>query len=116
MFSKIEKFENNIFDQWRHLKSLFSQLARMTRNVLIIFAVEIECERVFSITKTYYDHRKWYNLNTFFALMLVRFFEQKKNAQEKLDVDLKINEQLTHEELIREMKRREFDMRDAYNT
>jgi hypothetical protein len=48
--------------------------------------------------------------------MLVRFFEQKKNAQEKLDVDLKINEQLTHEELIREMKRREFDMRDAYNT
>ncbi len=48
--------------------------------------------------------------------MLMRFFEQKKNAQERLDVDLEINEQLIHEELIREIKRREFDMRNAYNT
>ncbi len=88
----------------------------MTRNVLAIFAVEVECERIFNIAKTCYDHCKRYNSNTFFALMLMRFFEQKKNTQEKLYVDFEINEQLIHEELIREMKRRELDMKNAYNT
>ncbi len=48
--------------------------------------------------------------------MLIRFFEQKKNVQEKLNVDLKVDEQLTHEKLIREMKRRDLNMRRAYNT
>jgi hypothetical protein len=88
----------------------------MTRDVLAIFAVEVECERIFNIAKACYDHRKRYNSNTFFALMLMRFFEQKKNTQEKLDVDLEVDEQLTHEEFIREMKRRELDMKSAYST
>ncbi len=88
----------------------------MTRDVLTIFTAEVECERVFNVAEACYDHRKRYNSNTFSALMLVRFFEQKKNAQERLDVDFEVNEELTHEELIREMKRREFDIRDAYNT
>ncbi len=48
--------------------------------------------------------------------MLIRFFEQKKNVQEKLNVDLEVDEQLTHEKLIREMKRRDLNMREAYNT
>ncbi len=116
MYSDVEKLENNILNQWRHLKKFFFQLIRMTRDVLAILAVEVECERVFNIAKACYDHRKQYNSNTFFALMLMRFFEQKKNTQEKLNVDFEINEQLTHEELIREMKRRELDMRNAYNT
>jgi hypothetical protein len=88
----------------------------MTRDVLAILAVEVECERIFNIAKACYDHRKRYNSNTFFALMLMRFFEQKKNTQEKLNVDLEINEQFTHEKLIREMKRRELNMKNAYNT
>ncbi len=91
MFSKIEKFEDNILNQWRHLKKSFSQLIKMTRNVLTIFVVEIECEKIFNVTKVCYDHRKQYNSNTFFVLMLMRFFEQKKNVQEKLDVDFKVN-------------------------
>jgi hypothetical protein len=88
----------------------------MTRDVLAILAVEVECERVFNIAKACYDHRKRYNSNTFFALMLMRFFEQKKNIQKKLNIDLEVNEQLIHEEFIREMKRRELDMKDAYST
>jgi hypothetical protein len=94
----------------------FSQLIRMTRDVLTIFVVEVECERIFNIAETCYDHRKRYNSNTFFALMLMRFFEQKKNIQEKLNVDFEINKQLIHEEFIHEMKRRELDMKNAYNT
>jgi hypothetical protein len=97
-------------------EKIFFSIDRMTRNVLTIFAVEVECERIFNIAKTCYDHRKRYNSNTFFALMLMRFFEQKQNIQEKLDVDLEVNEQLIHEELIREIKRRELDMKNAYST
>ncbi len=88
----------------------------MTRDVLTIFAVEVECERIFSVVESCYDHRKRYNSETFSAFMLIRFFEQKKNVQEKLNVDLKVDEQLTHEKLIREMKRRDLNMRRAYNT
>jgi hypothetical protein len=115
-FSKIEKLENNILNQWRHLKRLFSQLTRMTRDVLTILAIEVEWERVFNVAKTSYNHRKQYNSKTFFVLMLMRFFDQKKNVQKRLNIDLEINEQLTHEKLIREMKRRELNMRNAYNT
>ncbi len=48
--------------------------------------------------------------------MLIRFFEQKKNVQERLNVDFEVDEQLTHEKLIREMKRRDLNMKRAYNT
>ncbi len=88
----------------------------MTRDVLAILVVEVECERIFNVAEASYDHRKRYNSKTFFVLMLMRFFDQKKNVQERLNVDLEINEQLTHEKLIREMKQRELNMRDAYNT
>ncbi len=48
--------------------------------------------------------------------MLMRIFNQKKNVQKKLNVNLRINEQFTHEKLIREIKRRELNMKNAYNT
>jgi hypothetical protein len=64
----------------------------MTRDVLTILVAEIKCEKIFNVAKACYDYRKRYNSNIFFVLMLMRFFEQKKNAQKKLDVDLEINE------------------------
>jgi hypothetical protein len=88
----------------------------MTRDVLTILAVKIECERIFSIAENCYDHRKRYNSKTFLTFMLIRFFEQKKNVQEKLNVNFEINEQFIHEKLIREMKRRDLNMKEAYNT
>jgi hypothetical protein len=48
--------------------------------------------------------------------MLMRFFKQKKNMQEKLNVVLEVNEKFTYVKFIREMKRRELDIKNAYNT
>jgi hypothetical protein len=54
----------------------------MSRNMLIVSAANVECERIFNIVETLYDHRKSYKSNIFFALMMIRFHNKKKFTNE----------------------------------
>ncbi len=81
-------------------------MSTMSRDLLIVSAANVECERIFNIVETLYDHRKLYNSIIFFALMMIRFHYQKKNSQTKLNADLTIKEKLIIENLNKKMKKR----------
>jgi hypothetical protein len=86
----------------------------MTRDILVVSAADVNCERVFNTAKTLYDHRKTYNSTIFFAYMMMRFHDQKKNLQAKLDVDLSIKK-MTHEDLEKKMKKRVNELQHVYD-
>ncbi len=87
----------------------------MTRDILIVSAADVSCERVFNIAKALYDHRKTYNSIIFFAYMMMRFHDQKKNLQAKLNVDLSIKKKMTHEDLEKKMKKRVNELQHVYD-
>jgi hypothetical protein len=60
----------------------------MTRDFLIVSTADVRDERMFNTAKALYDHRKTYNSIIFFAYMMMRFHDQKRNLQTKLNVDL----------------------------
>jgi hypothetical protein len=90
-------------------------MSKMTRDFLTISAADVECERVFNTTKALYDHRKTYNSTIFFAYMMMRFQDQKKNLQAKLNVDLSIKKKMSHEDLDKKMKKRVNELQHVYN-
>jgi hypothetical protein len=87
----------------------------MTRDHVAISATEVNCERVFNIAKALYDHRKSYNSTIFVAIMMIRFHDQKKNLQAKLDVDLSLEEKMINENRDKEMQKRESELQNVYN-
>jgi hypothetical protein len=87
----------------------------MTRDHLAVSAAEVNCERVFNIAEALYDHRKSYNSTTFFAIMMIRFHDQKKNLQTKLNVDLSLEEKMINENRDKEMQKGESELQNVYN-
>jgi high-affinity K+ transport system ATPase subunit B len=90
-------------------------MSKMTRDFLAISATDVECERVFNTTKALYDHRKTYNSIIFFAYMMMRFHDQKKNLQTKLNVNLSIEKKMSHEDFDKKMKKRINELQHVYN-
>jgi hypothetical protein len=90
-------------------------MSRMTRDNLAVSAANVECERIFNIVEALYDHRKSYNSIIFFALMMIRFHDQKKNSQTKLNTDLTIEEEMIIENLNKKMKKRVSELQIVYN-
>ncbi len=90
-------------------------MSRMTRDFLAVLAADVRCERVFNTAKTLYDHSKTYNSIIFFAYMMIRFHDQKKNLQAKLNVDLSIKKEMITEDLNKKMKKRVHELQQMYN-
>jgi hypothetical protein len=88
---------------------------KMSRDVLIVSAANVECERIFNIVETLYDPRKSYNLIIFFILMMIRFHDQKKNSQARLNANLAVEEKLIIEDLNKKMKKRVCELQIVYN-
>ncbi len=85
-----KKTNDNVLNQWKDLDRDLSRMSRMTRDNLAVSAADVECERIFNTAEALYDHRKSYNSIIFFALMMIRFHDQKKNSQAKLNADLTV--------------------------
>jgi hypothetical protein len=83
--------------------------------MLTISAADVNCERVFNFAEALYDHRKSYNSTIFFAMMMIRFHDQKKNSQAKLNADLAIEEKMINEDLNKKMKKRVSELQIVYN-
>ncbi len=90
-------------------------MSRMTRDFLAVSAADVRCERVFSTAKALYDHRKTYNSIIFFAYMMMRFHDQKKNLQAKLNVDLSMKKEMIIEDLNKKMKKRVHELQQVYS-
>ena len=59
----------------------------MTRDILIMLTIEIDCERMFNIANAFYDHCRSYNSIIFDVIMMIRCYNQKKNEMnEKLTI------------------------------
>ncbi len=102
-----EKTTNdNVLNQWKDVEEKLFNMSRMSRDELIVSAANVECERIFNIVEALYDHRKSYNSIIFFALMMIRFHDQKKNSQTKLNADLAVEKKLIIENLNKKMKKR----------
>ncbi len=114
-FTNSKKAANNILNQWKNIERDLSQMSKMTRDFLAISATDVECERVFNTTKALYDHRKTYNSIIFFAYMMMRFHDQKKNLQTKLNVNLSIEKKMSHEDFDKKMKKRINELQHVYN-
>ncbi len=87
----------------------------MSRDVLIVSTADVECERIFNTAEALYDHRKSYNSIIFFALMMIRFHDQKKNSQTRLDADLAVEKKLIIEDLNKKIKKRVSELQIVYN-
>jgi hypothetical protein len=87
----------------------------MTRDHLTISTAEMNCERVFNIAETLYDHRKSYNSTTFFAIMMIRFHDQKKNLQTKLNVDFSLEKKMINENRDKKVQKRKNELQNVYN-
>jgi hypothetical protein len=48
-------------------------MSKMTRDILAVSTTDVKYERVFSVVETIYDHHKNFNLEIFFAMMMIRF-------------------------------------------
>jgi hypothetical protein len=97
IFTKSKKINDNILKQLKSLENKYSLLCKMTRDHLTISTAKMNCERVFNIAEILYDHRKSYNSTTFFAIMMIRFHDQKKNLQTKLNVDFSLEKKMINE-------------------
>ena len=62
-------------------------MSMVARDILAVPAAGVGCERVFSVAGALYDHRKNFHPDTFSAMMMVRFYDQKENADASLHVD-----------------------------
>ncbi len=80
-------------------------MSKMTRDYLVVSTANVKCERVFNTAKTLYDHRKTYNSIIFFAYIMMRFHDSKKNLQTKLNVDLSMKKEMIIEDLNKKMKK-----------
>jgi hypothetical protein len=87
----------------------------MTRDFLIVSTADVKCERMFNTARALYDHRKTYNSTIFFAYMMMRFHDQKKNLQAKLNVDLSTEKKMTLEDLNQEMNKRTTELQNVYH-
>jgi hypothetical protein len=87
----------------------------MTRDILIVSAANMKCERVFNTAKAIYDHRKFFNLVIFFAYMMIRFHDQKKNSQARLDANLTTKKKMSIEDREKKMKKRISELQIVYN-
>ncbi len=65
----------NILNQWKSIEKEYSQLSKMTRDILIVSTAKVECEKMFNTARIVYDNHKSYNSKTFFALMMIRFHD-----------------------------------------
>jgi hypothetical protein len=90
-------------------------MSKMTRDFLIVSAANVKCERIFNIAKTLYDYRKTYNSIIFFAYIMMRFHDQKKNLQTKLNVNLSMKKEMITEDLNKKMKKRVHELQQIYN-
>jgi hypothetical protein len=86
----------------------------MTRDHLTISTAKVNCERVFNIAEALYDHRKSYNSTIFFAIMMIRFHDEK-NLQTKLNVDLSLEEKMINENHDKKMQKRKSELQNVYN-
>jgi hypothetical protein len=87
----------------------------MTRDFLIVSTANVKCERMFNTAKTLYDHRKTYNSIIFLAYMMMRFHDQKKHLQTKLNVDLSTKKKMTLEDLNQKMNKRTTKLQNVYH-
>ena len=97
------KFVKSILQMWLIIEKNFSQLTRMTRDLLIVLTIEINCERVFSIASVFYDHRRSYSSTIFNVIMIIRCHNQKKN---EMNEKLTTAKNLIMKQLQKEMKTR----------
>ena len=97
------KFVKSILQMWSIIENFFSQLTRMTRDLLIVSTIEINCERVFNIANALYDHRRSYNFIIFNVIMMIRCHNQKKN---EMNEKLTTTKNLIMKQLQKEMKTR----------
>jgi uncharacterized protein Veg len=110
-----KKTNENILNQWKNIEKEFSQLSKMTRDILIVSTAEIKCERVFNTAEVVYDHYKSYNSKTFSALMMIRFHDWNENLQTKLNANLLTKKNLTNKNMKKKMKKRMFELKNVYN-
>ena len=75
----------------------------MTRDLLIVSTIEINCERMFSIASAFYDHRRLYNSIIFSVIMMICCHNQKKN---EMNEKLTTAKNLIMKQLQKEMKTR----------
>ena len=71
----------------------------MIKDIFAVFAVDVECERIFNIAEFIYDHRKHFASKIFLILMMLRLYEQKENEAALLHVDLNIEKKITLKKL-----------------
>ena len=89
-------------------------MSMVARDILAVPAAGVGCERVFSVAGALYDHRKNFYPDTFSAMMMVRFYDQKENADASLHVDLEEEESMSLEDLTNEMQRRHEDLTQVF--
>ena len=103
-----------ILQQWKDLEPEFPQMSMVARDILAVPAAGVGCERVFSVAGALYDHRKNFHPDTFSAMMMVRFYDQKENADASLHLDLEEEESMSLEDLTNEMQRRHEDITQVF--
>ena len=74
-------------------------MSMVARDILAVPAAGVGCERVFSVAGALYDYRKNFHPDTFSAMIMVRFYDQKENADTSLHVDLEEEESMSVEDL-----------------
>ena len=83
----------------------------MTRDLLIVLTIEINCEKMFNIASVFYDHRRSYNSTIFNVIMMIHCHNQKKN---KMNVKLTTAKNLIMKQLQKEMKTRVKKLQAAF--
>ena len=83
----------------------------MTRDLLTMSTIEIDCERVFSIASVFYDHRRLYNSIIFSVIMMICCHNQKKN---EMNEKLTTAKNLIMKQLQKEMKTRVKKLQAAF--
>ncbi len=87
----------------------------MTRDVITVSIAEVECERIFNVAETLYNHRKSYNSKIFFAYMMIRFHDQNVNAQTKLNANFLTKKDKIIQDMKEKMKKRMNKLKDVYD-
>jgi hypothetical protein len=104
----------NILQQWKDLEGEFPRLSKMARDILAVPAAGVGCERIFSVAGSIYDHRKNFNPETFFVMMMIRFHDQKENADAVWHLDLEEHESMSVESINLEMQKRHEDLVEVF--
>ena len=83
----------------------------MTRDLLIVSTIKINCERMFSIASVFYNHCRSYNSTIFNVIMMIRCHNQKKN---EMNEKLTTAKNLIMKQLQKEMKTRVKKLQAAF--